>query len=92
MPSSASTIKSLALLVCHVLDIKPSSYYNWANRDILDQQIYRNQSELLVRVAHDETKKICGYERLNDYFTEQSYTVSKYRVRSLKEKQSIAGH
>ena len=35
---------------CKVLAIKPSSYYDWKNRDISDQQIHRNHCELLVKL------------------------------------------
>jgi len=75
--------------MCRVLDVKPSSYYDWVNRDIREQQIHRNQSELLVRVAHDETKKRYGYERLHAHLTEQGYAISKYMVRRLKEEYDI---
>lgn len=51
--------------MCKVLSIVPSSYYDWTKRDISCQQIHRNQYELLVRVAHDETKQRYGVERLH---------------------------
>ena len=75
--------------MCHVLDVKPSSYYNWINRGISNQQIHRNQCELLVRVAHDETKQRYGYERLYAYLTGQGYAISKYMVRRIKEECGI---
>ncbi len=75
--------------MCHVLDVKPSSYYNWINRGVSNQQIHRNQCELLVRVAHDETKQRYGYERLHAYLTRQGYAISKYMVRRIKEECGI---
>ena len=75
--------------MCHVLDVKPSSYYNWINRGVSNQQIHRNQCELLVRVAHDETKQRYGYERLHAYLTRQGYVISKYMVRRIKEECGI---
>ena len=75
--------------MCHVLDVKPSSYYNWINRGVSNQQIHRNQCELLVRVAHDETKQRYGYERLHAYLTGQGYAISKYMVRRIKEECGI---
>ena len=50
--------------MCRVLSVKPSSYYDWISRDISDQQIHRNQSELLVKAAHSETKERYGVDRL----------------------------
>lgn len=76
--------------MCCVLDVKPSSYYGWVNRDISEQQIHRNHSELLVRVAHDVIKQRFGYERLHAHLTEQGYAIIKYMVRSLKEEHGIA--
>jgi len=50
--------------MCRVLKVKHSSYYDWLSRDISEQQIHRNQSELLVRAAHSETKARYGADRL----------------------------
>jgi len=33
--------------MCRVLSVKPSSYYDWINRDISDQQIHRKHCERL---------------------------------------------
>ena len=49
--------------MCRVLKVKHSSYYDWLSRDISEQQIHRNQSELLVRAAHSETKARYGAEQ-----------------------------
>ena len=38
--------------MCLVLHVKPSSYYDWSERGISDQQIHRNQCELLIKAAH----------------------------------------
>lgn len=72
-----------------VLDIKPSSYYDWVSRDIRAQQIYRNQSELLVRVAYDEIEQRYGYERLHSHLIKQGHDISKYMVRNIKEAYGI---
>lgn len=71
--------------MCRVFNIKPSSYYDWVNRDISDKQIYRNHCELLLRGAHTETKQRYGYERLQA----QGHRISKYMVRSIKKEQGI---
>lgn len=75
--------------MCHVLNVKPSSYYNWINRGVSNQQIHRNQCELLVRVAHDETKQRYGCERLHAHLAEQGHHISQYMVRRIKEKYGI---
>ncbi len=59
--------------MCHVLRVKPSSYYDWLGRDISDQQIHRNQSELLVRAAHSETCERYGVDRLHAHLSEQGH-------------------
>jgi len=75
--------------MCHILDVKPSSYYDWMNRNISEQQIHRNQCELLVRVAHTETKQRYDVERLHAHLRAQGHHISQYMVRSLKEEHGI---
>jgi putative transposase len=72
-----------------VLRVKPSSYYDWINRDISEQQIQRNHCELLVKAAHSESKERYGYERLHAKLTEQGHDISLYMVRSIKEEHGI---
>ncbi|GAB2647942.1 hypothetical protein GCM10027192_22760 [Psychrobacter pocilloporae] len=50
--------------MCRVLQVKPSSYYDWLGRHISCQQVHRNQCELLVKAAHNETKERYGVDRL----------------------------
>ena len=75
--------------MCKILNIRPSSYYDWLNRDISEQQIHRNHCELLVRAAHSETKQRYGYERLHAHLTNQGYDISKYMVRRIKQEHGI---
>ena len=75
--------------MCRVLSVKPSSYYDWAKRGLSEQQIYRNQCELLVRAAHTDTGQRYGYERLHARLTEQGHHISQYMVRSIKQEYGI---
>ena len=75
--------------MCRVLKVKHSSYYDWLSRDISEQQIHRNQSELLVRAAHSETKARYGADRLHAKLIEQGHDISLYMVRSIKEEHGI---
>ena len=75
--------------MCRVLKVKHSSYYDWLSRDISEQQIRRNQSELLVRAAHSETKARYGADRLHAKLIEQGHDISLYMVRSIKEEHGI---
>ncbi|MGP4965327.1 IS3 family transposase [Psychrobacter celer] len=75
--------------MCRVLRVKPSSYYDWLSRDLSDQQIHRNQSELLVKAAHNETKERYGADRLHAHLSEQGHNISLYMVRSIKEQHGI---
>ena len=75
--------------MCRVLQIRPSSYYDWLVRDISAQQIHRNQSELLIKAAHSETKERYGFERLHAHLNKQGYDISPYMVRSIKEEHGI---
>ena len=61
--------------MCYLLNLKPSSYYDWANRDISAQQIYHNQCELMIRVAHDETNQCYSVDRLHAYLSAQGYNI-----------------
>ncbi len=75
--------------MCKVLNVKPSSYYDWVSRGLSGQQIHRNQCELLVRVAHDETKQRYGVDRLQAHLSKQGHDISQYMVRSIKEEHDI---
>ena len=75
--------------MCAVLEVQPSSYYDWIIRGISDQQIYRNHCLLLVKAAHTETKERYGYERLQAHITAQGHKISKYMIRSIKEEYAI---
>ncbi|MGP4120906.1 IS3 family transposase [Psychrobacter aquimaris] len=75
--------------MCRVLNVKPSSYYDWISRGLSDQQIHRNHCELLVKAAHNETKERYGVERLHAKLTEQGHDISLYMVRSIKEEYGI---
>ncbi len=76
--------------MCKVLAVKPSSYYDWINRSISNQKIHHNQCELLVRVAHGETKQRYGCERLHAHLLEQGHHISQYMVMIIKEEYGIA--
>ena len=75
--------------MCKVLEVKPSSYYDWVSRGLSGQQIHRNQCELLVRAAHTETKQRYGVDRLQAHLSEQGHHISQYMVRSIKEEHNI---
>ena len=75
--------------MCRVLSVKLSSYYDWLGRDLSDQQIHRNQSELLIKAAHNETKERYGVDRLHAHLRAQGYDISQYMVRSIKEEYAI---
>ncbi|WP_312752635.1 IS3 family transposase [Psychrobacter sanguinis] len=75
--------------MCRVLQVKPSSYYDWLGRNVSCQQIHRNQCELLVKAAHSETKERYGFERLHAYLSGQGHDISLYMVRSIKEEYGI---
>lgn len=75
--------------MCRVLGVNPSSYYDWAKRGISDQQIHRNQCELLVKAAHSETSERYGIDRLHAMLTDQGHDISLYMVRSIKEEFGI---
>ena len=70
--------------MCHVLKIKPSSYYDWLSRDISEQQVHRNQCELLVKA-----KERYGVDRLHATLTEQGHDISIYMVRSIFDEHDI---
>ncbi|MGI9340495.1 MAG: IS3 family transposase [Psychrobacter sp.] len=75
--------------MCRVLSVKPSSYYDWLSRDISEQQVHRNQCELLVKAAHSEMKERYGVDRLHAHLSKQGHNISLYMVRSIKEEHGI---
>ncbi|MGP5791329.1 IS3 family transposase [Psychrobacter celer] len=75
--------------MCRVLNVKPSSYYDWLSRDISEQQVHRNQCELLVKAAHSEMKERYGVDRLHAHLSKQGHNISLYMVRSIKEEHGI---
>ncbi|MEH6668578.1 MAG: IS3 family transposase [Psychrobacter sp.] len=75
--------------MCRVLSVKSSSYYDWLSRDISEQQVHRNQCELLVKAAHSEMKERYGVDRLHAHLSKQGHNISLYMVRSIKEEHGI---
>ena len=75
--------------MCRVLNVKPSSYYDWTNREIIKQQIHRNYCELLVKAAHSETKERYGVYRLHAKLIEECHDISLYMVRRIKDEYGI---
>ena len=75
--------------MCRVLSVKPSSYYDWLSRDISEQQVHRNQCELLVKAAHSEMKERYGVDRLHAHLSKQGHNISLYMIRSIKEEHGI---
>lgn len=75
--------------MCGVLRVKQSSYYDWISRNISNQQIHRNQSELLVKTAHSETCERYGIERLYAHLSQQGHNISIYMVRRIKEEHGL---
>ncbi len=71
--------------MCRVLSVKPSSYYDWLSRDISEQQVHRNQCELLVKAAHSETLERYGIDCLHAHLSDQEHTISSYMVRSIRK-------
>lgn len=74
-----------------IVDIVPSSYYDWTKCDMSTQQAHYNRCELFMKATatHTETTEEYGYERLHTYFNEQGHKISKYMARSLKEDHEI---
>ena len=54
-----------------------------------NQQIYRNQSELLVKTAHSETCERYGIERLYAHLSQQGHNISIYMVRRIEEEHGL---
>ena len=75
--------------MCRVLNVKLSSYYDWINREMSEQQIHRNHCEILVKAAHSETKERYGVDRLHAKLIEQGHDISLYMVRRIKEEYGI---
>ena len=75
--------------MCRVLNVKPSSYYDWLSRDISKQQIHHNHCELLVKAAHSETKERYGVDRLHAKLIEQGRDISLYMVRCIFDEHGI---
>ena len=75
--------------MCRVLSVKLSSYYDWKNRYISEQQIHRNHCELLVKAAHSGTKERYGIERLHAKLIEQGHDISLYMVRRIFDEHGI---
>jgi hypothetical protein len=55
------------------------------SRDISEQQVQRNQCELLVKAAHSETLERYGIDCLHAHLSDQEHTISSYMVRSIRK-------
>ena len=71
--------------MCRVLNVRPSSYYDWINREISEQQIHRNHCELLVKAAHSGY----GVVRLYAHLSAQGHVISLYIVRRIFDEHGI---
>ena len=72
-----------ALLLCKVLDVSTSGYYDWLNRKASQREQANNALLHKIRVIHRESRERYGSPRIHKALLDQGVHVAKGRVERL---------
>lgn len=76
-------------LMCKVLDVSRSGYYDWKTRDESRQQRERRKLLVAIKAAHSESRENYGSPRIHAALTTQGHKCSKNRVARLMSEHGI---
>jgi len=74
------------LLMCRVLVVSRSGYYEWCSSKPSKRSIHRTQQEVVIRAAHQQTRETYGSRRLWKELISQGHKISKWKVRKIRER------
>lgn len=76
-------------LMCRMLNVTASGYYNWLNRPASQRQRRNERLAVEIRAVHKQTRETYGSERLHRELTKKGVQVSLHLVRKIRREQGI---
>ena len=75
--------------MANIFMISVSGYYHWLKRTPTVRQMKRRQAVLLVRTAHEETRRSYGVSRLQKHIQNKGVHLSTYLIRTIRTEEGI---
>jgi putative transposase len=76
-------------VMCGILQVSKSGYYQWLNRGPSKRVLEEGRLEVEIKAAHKRTRETCGPERLQQELKEQGVKVGICRIRRIRKKLGI---
>jgi len=76
-------------VMCGILQVSKSGYYQWLNRRPSQRVLEEGRLEVEIKAAHKRTRETCGPERLQQELKEQGVKVGICRIRRIRKKLGI---
>jgi putative transposase len=74
------------LLMCKVLEVSRSGYYEWYSRKPSGRSIDTSRQEVAILAAHQQTRETYGYKRLWKELISQGHKITPWKVRRIRER------
>ena len=76
-------------VMCGLLQVSRSGYYQWLNRRPSKRVLEEGRLEVEIKAAHKRTRETCGPERLQHELKEHGVKVGICRIRRIRKKLGI---
>ena len=76
-------------VMCGLLQVSKSGYYQWLNRRPSKRVLEEGRLEVEIKAAHQRTRETCGPERLQHELKEHGVKVGICRIRRIRKKLGI---
>ena len=76
-------------VMCGLLQVSKSGYYQWLNRRPSKRVLEEGRLEVEIKAAHQRTRETCGPERLQHELKGQGVKVGICRIRRIRKKLGI---
>jgi len=76
-------------VMCGLLQVSKSGYYQWLNRRPSKRVLEEGRLEVEIKAAHRRTRETCGPERLQHELKEHGVKVGICRIRRIRKKLGI---
>lgn len=77
------------LLMCRVLEVSRSGFYDWLVRKPSERQQNQVLQEVAVRAAHQKTRQTYGARRLHTELLSEGHNITAWQVRKVKERLNL---
>ena len=78
-------------MMCRLLKVSPSGYYDWVDRRPSARQMDNERLLTRIRAIHEDSGGIIGAPRMHEDLTEEGETASKNRIARLMSVNSLQG-